>query len=168
MHSLCGERSWTNKNIRTPGPGTYQPVIRINDKGKYPLSNITNIKVSNFGLSHTNRFNYYKNNNLPGPDTYKLKTLMGTIYNSKYRSGHLISMSPKFKFKDTRERYPGPGQYIRFSEFGILVSKNARKQKKQSEEVKNENKNKMAKTEANETSEQIQTTKNETKVLETQ
>ena len=93
---------------------------------------------------------------------------MGTIYNSKFRSGHLISMSPKFKFKDTRERYPGPGQYIRFSEFGILVSKNARKQKKQSEEVKNENKNKIAKTEANEMSEQIQTTKNETKVLETQ
>jgi hypothetical protein len=77
-------------------------------------------------------------------------------------------MSPKFKFKDSRERYPGPGQYIRFSEFGILVSKNARKQNKQKEEVKNENKNKMAKTEANETSEQIQTTKNETKVLETQ
>ena len=93
---------------------------------------------------------------------------MGTIYNSKFRSGHLISMSPKFKFKDSRERYPGPGQYIRFSEFGILVSKNARKQNKQKEEVKNENKNKMAKTEANETSEQIQTTKNETKVLETQ
>ena len=93
---------------------------------------------------------------------------MGTIYNSKFRSGHLISMSPKFKFKDSRERYPGPGQYIRFSEFGILVSKNARKQNKQKEEVKNENKNKMTKTEANETSEQIQTTKNETKVLETQ
>ena len=52
---------------------------------------------------------------------------MGSIYNSKFRSGHLISMSPKFKYKDSRERYPGPGTYIRFSEFGILVSKNARK-----------------------------------------
>ena len=41
---------------------------------------------------------------------------MGTIYNSKFRSGHLISMSPKFKYKDTREKYPGPGTYIRFSE----------------------------------------------------
>ena len=168
MHSICGERSWTNKNINTPAPGTYQPVVKINDKGRYPVSNISNIKVSNFGLSHTNRFNYYKNNNLPGPDSYKYKTLMGTIYNSKYRSGHLITMSPKFKIKDTRENYPGPGQYIRFSEFGILVSKNARKQREQNEEIKSEMKNKIAKTEMNETSEQVQTTKNETKALETQ
>jgi len=93
---------------------------------------------------------------------------MGTIYNSKFRSGNLITMGPKFKYKDSRERYPGPGTYIRFSEFGILVSKNARKQKKQTEEVKSEIKNKLAKTEANELSQQIQTTKNETKVLETQ
>jgi hypothetical protein len=105
---------------------------------------------------------------VPGPNSYKMKTLMGTIYNSKFRSGNLISMSPKIKIRDTRENNPGPGAYIRFSEFGILVSKNARKQNKQKEEVKNENKNKMAKTEANETSEHIQTTKNETKVLETQ
>ena len=107
-------------------------------------------------------------NNVPGPNSYRMKTLMGTIYNSKFRSGNLISMSPRIKIRDTRENNPGPGAYIRFSEFGILVSKNARKQNKQKEEVKNEKKNKMAKTEANETSEQIQTTKNETKVLETQ
>jgi hypothetical protein len=87
---------------------------------------------------------------------------MGTIYNSKFRSGHLISMSPKFKYKDSRERYPGPGTYIRFSEFGILVSKNARKFK---EENKNEVPKKRAKTEANET-QPVQTTKNETKALE--
>ena len=87
---------------------------------------------------------------------------MGTIYNSKFRSGHLISMSPKFKYKDSRERYPGPGTYIRFSEFGILISKNARKHK---ENKKNEGKNKISKTEANET---IETTKQQTKTLETE
>ena len=87
---------------------------------------------------------------------------MGTIYNSKYRSGHLISMSPKFTYKDSRARYPGPGTYISFSEFGILVSKNARKFR---EENKNEVENKRAKTEANETK-NIETTKNETKGLE--
>lgn len=90
---------------------------------------------------------------------------MGTIYNSKFRSGYLITMSPKFQYKDSRERYPGPGAYIRFSEFGILVSKNARKQR---EEIKNENKNKIAKTEANETIGPVETTKNETKPLETE
>ena len=87
---------------------------------------------------------------------------MGTIYNSKFRSGHLISMSPKFKYKDSRERYPGPGTYLRFSEFGILVSKKARKPR---ENKKNEGKNKISKTEANET---IETTKQQTKTLETE
>ena len=89
---------------------------------------------------------------------------MGTIYNSKFRSGHLISMSPKFKYKDSRERYPGPGTYLRFSEFGILISKNARKFKVENKE---ERKNKIAKTEANETI-GVETTKNETKTLETE
>ena len=84
---------------------------------------------------------------------------MGTNYNSKYKSGKLISMSQKFRYKDSREQYPGPGSYIRFSEFGILVSKNARKNK---EEIKNSDNNKVVKTEANETNANIETTKNET------
>ena len=105
-------------------------------------------------------------NNVPGPNSYRMKTLMGTIYNSKFRSGNLISMSPRIKIKDTRENNPGPGAYIRFSEFGILVSKNARKQKEKKEEIKGENK--IAKTEFNETSGHNETTKNETKVLETE
>ena len=60
MHAICGERGFTNKKSNTPAPGTYQPVVKINDKGKYPVSNISNIKVSDFGISHTNRFGYYK------------------------------------------------------------------------------------------------------------
>ena len=60
LHEKCGDKGWTNKYMNNPGPGTYQPIIRINSEGKYPLSTISNIKVSNFGLSHTNRWNYYK------------------------------------------------------------------------------------------------------------
>ena len=89
---------------------------------------------------------------------------MGINFNSKFRSGKLISMSQKFRYKDSRERYPGPGAYIRFSEFGILVSKNARKNK---EEIKNSANYKVAKTEGNaneinETNANVETTKNET------
>ena len=87
---------------------------------------------------------------------------MGTIYNSKFRSGHLISMSPKFKYKDTREKYPGPGTYIRFSEFGILVGKSSKKHGKK------EGKYRIAKTEANEAAKPTLTTKQETKTLETE
>jgi hypothetical protein len=68
-------------------------------------------------------------------------------------------MSQKFRIKDSRERYPGPGQYIRFSEFGILVSKKAREARGLREENKNGNKNRT-KTEANEQNET--TGKNET------
>ena len=110
-------------------------------------------------------FFIYLGNNIPGPDAYKFKTLMGNIYNSKFRSGNLISMSPKFRYKDSRERYPGPGAYIRFSEFGILVSKNARRSK---EEVKNEGKNKISKTEVNESAEPNETTKQQTRAIETE
>ena len=65
---------------------------------------------------------------------------MGINFNSKFRSGKLISMSQKFLYKDSREKYPGPGQYLRFSEFGILVSKKAiRNEKmKNSQNVKTE------------------------------
>ena len=48
---------------------------------------------------------------------------MGDIYNSKFRSGHLITMSkrlPKFGYKND---YTWPGHYLRFSEFGKLVPK---------------------------------------------
>jgi hypothetical protein len=84
---------------------------------------------------------------------------MGVIFNSKFKSGKLISMSQRFRYKDSRENYPGPGSYLRFSEFGILISKNARKKR---EEVKN---SRISKTEANEDNENkkhVETTKNET------
>ena len=87
---------------------------------------------------------------------------MGINFNSKYRSSKLISMSQKFRYKDSREKYPGPGQYIRFSEFGILVSKNAGKNK---EDSKNSFNSKVAKTEGNEPN---QTSKNDNKPLATE
>ena len=86
---------------------------------------------------------------------------MGINFNSKYRSSKLISMSQKFRYKDSRERYPGPGQYIRFSEFGILVSKNAGKNKENS---KNNFNSKVSKTEGNEPNE----TNNQNKPLATE
>ena len=84
---------------------------------------------------------------------------MGINFNSKFRSGKLISMSQKFLYKDSREKYPGPGQYLRFSEFGILVSKKA---KKGNEEMKS---SQNVKTEPNY---KIKLIKNKTKPLKTE
>ena len=52
---------------------------------------------------------------------------MGNIYNSKFRSGHLITMSKTLQKCGYINNYPGPGSYLRFSEFGILVPKDFRK-----------------------------------------
>ena len=82
---------------------------------------------------------------MPAPNAYNIKGLTGINFNSKYRSSKMISMSQKFRIKDSRERYPGPGQYIRFSQFGILVSKKAREARGLREENKN-----RTQTEANE------------------
>ena len=69
-----------------------------------------------------------KENGNPAPNKYFAdKVLMGNIYNSKFRSGHYITMSKRLKKCGYKNDYPGPGSYIRFSEFGILVPKNYRR-----------------------------------------
>ena len=82
-------------------------------------------------------FFYSLDNHIPGPNAYKSNSLIGhNIYNSKYRSPSFVSMSQRFKIVDRNEKNPGPGSYIRFSEFGILAPKKIEKPK---EEKKNEN-----------------------------
>ena len=44
----------------TPGPGHYPPVVKINSKGKYPTSKISNILVSDFGADHSQRYNFLR------------------------------------------------------------------------------------------------------------
>ena len=66
-----------------------------------------------------------KENGIPAPNQYNAdKIMMGNIYNSKFRSGHYITMSKRLKKCGYKNDYPGPGSYLRFSEFGILVPKN--------------------------------------------
>ena len=69
---------------------------------------------------------------------------MGTLYNSKYKSGSMITMSKKYdlitRYKDDT---PGPGSYIHFSEFGMWVPKkykrisNISKKNKERNSIKN-------------------------------
>lgn len=62
-------------------------------------------------------------NKIPGPNHYACKNLTGFNFNSKYRSSQSYTMGRRFVYKDSRTNYPGPGNYLRFSEFGILVPK---------------------------------------------
>ena len=42
----------------SPGPGNYRNVYAINEKGKYPISNVENIRSFNFVNDKMKRFNY--------------------------------------------------------------------------------------------------------------
>ena len=57
---------------------------------------------------------------------------MGINFNSKFRAGKLISMSQKFRYKDSKERH----LVQEFSEFGIF-SKNTRKNKEEVKKIVN-------------------------------
>ena len=116
IHEKCGSNSFVNKLMKNPGPAEYSPLLSINSEGKYPISKISNVHSTNFGSNKTKRF-FYKINNVPGPGSYRIKGLMGVNFNSKFKSVKLISMHKKFKKKDSRDNYPGPGAYCSFSEF---------------------------------------------------
>ena len=96
--------------------------------------------------------NYFLNldNHIPGPNAYKNKnsSLIGhQIYDSRFKSPSFISMSQRFRIIDRNEKNPGPGSYIRFSEFGILAPKRdvdkskSREKENNNEEIKNSNSN---------------------------
>lgn len=120
--SLIEEKS------KGPGPGSYSSVIKISSDGRCPLSPIPNVKCPNFGASKTQRF-FYKINNTPGPGQYKINGLLGSIYNSKYKSGKLVSIGKKLKDVHNKSDYPGPGAYTSFSEFGYTLPKSTKKSK---------------------------------------
>ena len=114
---------------QSPGPGNYSSIINFNSKGKYPLSAISNVNTICFGNNKARRF-YYRINNVPGPGTYKLKSLLGINYNSKYNSGKLISLHCKVKDRKTDlDCTPGPGTYSSFSEFGTPTMETLRTNK---------------------------------------
>ena len=129
FRKICGQTYWANRYIKTPGPGTYSPKSSINKIGKFVNSKITNIKGTPFSKYSSSRWNHYKPNDLPSPGSYfGNNSLMGTLYNSKYNSGYMISMAKKFDIvKGFKDDTPGPGSYIHFSEFGMWVPKKYKK-----------------------------------------
>lgn len=111
-------RSSSMVNIGSPGPGAYSAVTKINPNGTYIVSKNENVHPVEFSKDKTERFNYHYEVT-PGPSDYKKGSMFGKIFDSRFRSTNGISMRPKFKFHDSRDRYPGPGAYKFFSEFGI-------------------------------------------------
>ena len=98
--------------------------LEMNPNGKYPVSTLRNINFVKFDKDHSKRFNYTYSQ-FPGPGTYDTKQLLGKIYESKFQTFEGFTMYQRYKVKDSRQNYPGPGSYKLPSDFGIYVSKNA-------------------------------------------
>ena len=60
MRPKYGQGSNSNSTLLYPGPGAYEPVVKINPKGKYPISRCTNTNGRNFGIDGIQRFNNYR------------------------------------------------------------------------------------------------------------
>ena len=88
-------------------------------------------------------FIYFLDNHIPGPNAYKNQSLIGcNIFDSRFKSPSFLTLSKRFRIIDRNAGNPGPGSYIRFSEFGILAPKRDKdKEKKENEKEENKNEN---------------------------
>ena len=102
--------------IDSPGPAAYDPKTKMNSRGVFGIAGFKNVKSYDFSKGVQNRFDY-KIEVTPGPSEYKNnKSLIGNIYNSKFKSTHGIHMGSRHETKD-KDNYPGPGAYERFGDF---------------------------------------------------
>jgi len=83
------------------GSGEYPITVKINEKGKYAVSNITNISSLKFGDKDKKRF-VYNISKFPSPGKYELKPLFGKIFDSRYRSNSGITIGGRYKNIDSR------------------------------------------------------------------
>lgn len=122
-----GNRSLIIKRGKIPGPDEYKP-LQMNPKGVYILSKYRNVSSVKFGNFEEERKKIRKEEGKdenegdptgPSPATYNKKPLMGTIFDSKYRSYAAITMAGRPKDPKLSGSVPGPGAYNIFSEFGM-------------------------------------------------
>ena len=99
----------------SPGPAAYDPQTKMNARGVFGIAGFKNVKSYDFSKGEANRFNY-KVENTPGPQYTINKSLIGNIYESRFKSTHGIHMGSRYETKD-RDNYPGPGAYERYGDF---------------------------------------------------
>ena len=123
----------------------YSDAYSIKDKGRYYLSHLQNVSTLKFAGKEVMRFKY-NYGNVPGPGRYGeveqgklIPSLMGNIFNSRYRSQQPKTMFQRYKITNSRDDNPGPGEYVMPSDFGIYKSKNAGEDVKRERVKKYEN-----------------------------
>ena len=123
----------------------YSDAYSIKDKGRYYLSHLQNVSTLKFAGKEVMRFKY-NYGNVPGPGRYGeveqgklIPSLMGNIFNSRYRSQQPKTIFQRYKITNSRDDNPGPGEYVMPSDFGIYKSKNAGEDVKRERVKKYEN-----------------------------
>ena len=148
----------------SPGPAAYDPHTKMTALGVFGIAGYKNVQSYDFSKGVLNRFDY-KQEITPGPAEYKNKSLIGNIYNSKFRSTHGIHMVFRHEQKD-RDNYPGPGAYERYGDFykyndRIMTEKNRKDGYKTPEKEKNSDKDKIEEKEGGENEENKDENNNE-------
>ena len=97
--------------------------IQIRNTGKYVVSQIPNVNSIKLDKDKSKRTQFDANKN-PGPSDYHIPPLIcNKVSESQYRNYENIKISGRYKIKDSRSNYPGPGSYVIPSDFGIYESK---------------------------------------------
>ena len=99
-------------------------ILAINPKGKYASSKVNNVNSIKMQYDKSRRSDWVTIQT-PGPDKYNAVNMFGRIFVSNYFSNEGKSMAMKWKYKDSRSNYPGPGSYLVHSDFGQYQSKDA-------------------------------------------
>ena len=120
-------RSSSTGDINSPEPAAYNIVNKINPKGTYISSKNENVHQDEFSKDKTQKFKY-KYKDFSGSSDYKYNSsMLGKIFDSRFKSTNDITIRPKRIVIDSRKDYPGPGAYKFFIAFGIYEKDDSEK-----------------------------------------
>lgn len=113
------------KDNGVPGPGQY----KLNSSFSFSNNKISN--TSFFSQTSSKRFKYSNGNQVPGPIynseynniNYKIKKISENRPNSSFNKRCIKN---RLNFNNPTKNYPGPGEYVKPSDFGIYQSKFAK------------------------------------------
>lgn len=108
-----GKKLLISEGNENPGPGAYNQLLRINNKGRYAISDLANSPQNKFG-SEVRFRNQTIVSDTPAPNAYHPESMTkgnGIIYNSRYQTNLGKSMGQRLAKIGENIITPGPGSY---------------------------------------------------------
>lgn len=105
-----------NINSSSPGPALYENVLKINPEGIFVNSKFKNVQSVDFSRAGARFPEIHEKT--PGPADYKKSSLLGNIFNSRFKSSHGRPLEGRYQpFSYEINNNPGPGAYEAYSDF---------------------------------------------------